>query len=323
LTNNSIIKLKINDLIFASKVCTNKSIRSKDVIPPPQDTNSVSARSVFVDIYSDTIMDIARSFTRDINYTEATMISIGGSSFPITDEIMDTYLWLLKEGFKKCCLYKGKNGAPLTNYIHTVLRSKYTKIDYIRHKTGVNTNIPKCITSLGKSYKDQFLLLRQKKSRNYICAKLELSTTDYQFRKNQIINTLYSDSKEDLIIDSITEEFSDNINTSRILDVNTLQIVNRFTEEIIPDVLKTMPRSNIRFMIEYWGQSNSVKSIFEKWKIGIFSKYLTELNVKESKDFYKIIENIISTVKIKIKQTFPNEFKEYPNIKLYNNPSIN
>ena len=183
MTNKSIIKLKIKDLIFASKVCKNKSIRSKYIIPPPKNTASVSARAVFVDIYSDTVMDIARSFSREINYNESTLITIRGSSIPITDEIMDTYLWLLMEGFKKCCLYKGKAGAPLSHYIHTVMRSKYTKIDYIRHKTGVTTNIPKCITTLGNSYKNIFLLLRQKKSRNYICAKLDLSTTDYQIRK--------------------------------------------------------------------------------------------------------------------------------------------
>jgi len=316
LTNKSIIKLKIKDLIFASKVCQNKSIRSKYIIPPPKNTASVSARAVFVDIYSDFVMDIARSFSREINYNESTLITIRGSSFPITDEIMDTYLWLLMEGFKKCCLYKGKAGAPLSHYIHTVMRSKYTKIDYIRHKTGVTTNMPKCITTLGNSYKNMFLLLRQKKSRNYICAKLDLSTTDYQIRKNQIIDTLYADGKEDLILDSITEEFFDNTSISRTLDVNKLQIINLFTENIIPEILKILPKANIRFMIEYWGQKNSVNSIYNNWKGALFSKYLKELHVKTPKDFYKIIEYIISEVKQKIEQLFPKEFVEYPNIEI-------
>ena len=316
MTNKSIIRLKIKDLIFASKVCKNKSIRSKDIIPPPQNANSVSARAVFVNIYSDIVMDIARSFSRENIYTESSLITIRGSSFPITDEIMDTYLWLLKEGFKKCCLYQGKSGAPLSHYIHTVLRSKFTKIDYIRHKTSVTTNIPKCITTLGNSYKNMFLLLRQKKSRNYICAKLDLSTTDYQIRKNQIIDTLYADGKEDLIIDPITEEFSDNTSINRDIDVNELQIVNRFTENIVPEVLKILPKSNIRFMIEYWGRNNSVNSIYNSWKDKLFSKYLKEFHIKTPKDFYKIIEDIISEVKQRIEQLFPKEFAEYPNIEI-------
>jgi len=314
LTNKSKIKLKIKDLIFASKVCKNKSIKSKYVIPPPQNTNSVSAREIFVDIYSDIAMDIARSFSRENIYTESSLITIRGSSFPITDEIMDTYLWLLKEGFKKCCLYRAKRGAPLSHYIHTVLRSKYTKIDFIRHKTGVTTTIPKCIITLGNSYKNMFLLLRQKKSRNQICAKLDLSTTDYQIRKNQIIDTLYADGKEDLVIDSITEEFSDNTSISRNLDVTKLQIVNRFTENIIPAIIKTLPKSNIRFMIEYWGRKKSVSSIYNGWKGKLFSKYLKELYIKTPKDFYKAIENILSEVKQRIEQLFPKEFAEYPNI---------
>jgi len=316
LTNKSIIKLKIKDLIFASKVCKNKSISSMDVIPPPQNTNSISARAVFVDNYSDIAMDIARSFSRENIYTESSLITIRGSTFPITDEIMDTYLWLLREGFKKCCLYKGKSGAPLSHYIHTVLRSKYTKIDYIRHKTGVTTNIPKCITALGDSYKNMFLLLRQKKSRNYICGKLDLSIADYQIKKNQIIDTLYADGKQDLIIDSITEEFSDNTSISRSLEINKLQIINQFTENIIPEILKTLPKSNIRFMIEYWGRKKSVNSIYDCWKGKLFSKYLKELQIITPKDFYKVIENILSHVKQKIEQLFPKEFAEYPNIEI-------
>lgn len=314
--SKSIIKLKIKDLLFASKVCKNKSIRSKDLTPTPPNTNSVTARAVFVDIYSDIVMDIARSFSRENIYAESTFITIKGSSFPITDEIMDTYLWLLKEGFKKCCLYQGKNGAPLSHYMHTVLRSKFTKIDYIRYKTGVTTNIPKCITTLGTSYKTMFLLLRQKKSRNYICSKLDFNTTEYQIRKNKIVNTLYADGKEDLIIDSITEEFSDATSINKILDVNKLQIINRFTENIIPVILKTFPKSNIRFMIEYWGRKSSVNSIYNSWKDKLFSKYLNELHIKTPKDFYKVIENIISETKQRIEHSFPKEFADYPNIEI-------
>ena len=308
------IRLKIKDLVFAKKVCKNEHLKSNDVIPPEQKGKLITARSVFVDIYSDIAMDIARSFARDINYGESTFITIRGSSFPITDEIMDTYLWLLNEGFKKCCLYKGKGGAPLSHYIHTVLRSKYTKIDYIRHKTGINTNIPKCITTLGISYKELFLLLRQSKSRNQICAKLNIEFLDYKLRKNKIIDALYSNGMEDLLINPTTEEFSYYTIKNNILDINELQIINRFTEKIIPDILKTLHKPYIRFMIEYWGQGNSVKSIYNKWQQGLFSKYLLELQVKESNDFYKVIDRIISMVKIEIEKSFPKEFKEYPKI---------
>jgi hypothetical protein len=235
---------------------------------------------------------------------------------------MDTYIWLLKEGFKKCCLFQGKDGAPLEHYINTVLRSKFTKIDYIRHKTGTNTNIPKCISTLGKLHKEMYLLLRQKRAKSFICSKLKLKYIEFDVKKNQIIEALYADGKEDLLIETTIEEFTDSFTKNDKLDVNELHLVNRFTQEILPNVYKILPKSNIRFMIEYWGRGNSVQSIFDIFNITPFNKYLKELNVKKPQDFYKTIEQIVKNIKQEFRGKYPKFLADYPNIDIKSMLSI-
>jgi len=314
LTITQKIKLKLKDLIFAKGVCADKQIKATDVIPPIQNVSRVSARSIFVDIYSDSVMNIARYFNKYSKIDDNSYITVKGSMFLVTDDIMDTYLWLLKEGFKKCCLFQGKEGAPLEHYINAVLRSRFTKIDYIRHKTGINTNVPKCISALGKSYKEMYLLLRQNQAKSHICSKLDLDSIEYNVHKNEIIEALYADGKEDLLIETTIEEFSDSFAKYEKLDANELQLINRFTEEILPNVLKILPKSEIRFMIEYWGQGNSVQSIFDTFNIPPFRKYLKELNVKNPQDFYKTIEQLIKEIKEEIRGKYPKVLMAYPNI---------
>ncbi|SVD20571.1 uncharacterized protein METZ01_LOCUS373425, partial [marine metagenome] len=174
----------LNDKTFAEKLCE----KSKEAI------------SDFLEYYSDELYYIASKFNyRGMPQDSWEYRTKTGYSIQVSDEVADTYLWLVNQATNKSCAYKGKKGASFSTFIKTVLNSNFTFKDWLKWKTGVTGYVPKCISTLGNPCIDIFRLLRENKSPNVICRKLDLDNTDYVEYFNRIEESLIISNQIDLL----------------------------------------------------------------------------------------------------------------------------
>ena len=101
------------DRIFAQRLCN----KDKDAISAFQRQNA------------DELYFIASKFNNGgVTGGSWTYHRKVGRPIEVSDEISDTYIWLIKEVFKKSCKYQGKNDATFQTYIITSLNSKLSRV---------------------------------------------------------------------------------------------------------------------------------------------------------------------------------------------------
>jgi len=296
----------INDKKFANELCQ----KSKYAI------------SEFLEQFCDELYFIASKFNnRGIDQDSWEYRTKTGYSIHVNDDISESFLWLQEQAINKSCSYKGKNGATFSTYITIVLNSNYTFKDWLKWKTGVTGYVPKCINNLNELSIEIFLLLRQKKSSDDICKKLNIENINYLEHFNDIEEALIKSNQIDLInspkeisfentcVDDEEERSMqlESNESSKPSDEPEVELI----KDILSNIIDSINNSEKRLLLLYWGNGYSVEKIFETFQIKPYENYLDELNIQLSKDIYPTIEKIIKKSVQLFERKYPDNFKEF------------
>jgi len=266
------------------------------------------AISEFLEIYSDELYYIASKFcysgfTQDSwDYRTKT-----GYTIQVTDDVSDTFLWLIKQALNKSCAYRGDRGATFSTFIKSVLNSSFTFKDWLKWKTGITGYVPKCIKALKEPYTKIFKLLRQNKSDDEIIKTLNLEYVDFYGYYQEIESELIASNQIQLIKNSKFISLDTPAENGESGDKTTIQISSEEFEkpDVQPDIeivkqiattiLEQLSEAQRRLLILYWGEGQTVQEIYKTLSMGIFGDYLKELELNESNDIYSSVSKIVKT----------------------------
>ena len=283
------------DRIFAQRLCN-------------KDTDAISA---FQRQNADELYFIASKFNNGgVTGGSWTYHRKVGKPIEVSDEISDTYLWLIKEVFKKSCKYKGNNDASFQTYIKTTLNSKLTFIDWKRwmptssliqypKKTGY---IPRVIRILGDIYGKVFIMLSQYKSVGQICSKLDLDELECLVMQNKIEVELIKDGKFHLLYrppitqtdPNSDEDGDDNIRGLWVVDDDmkidlSLELKEFFIA--IHTLIDKLAKGQKRILNLYWTEGMRIDDIYDIMIDNI--SYYDDITLKEKEDINRIINKSI------------------------------
>ena len=299
-----------NDKEFADALCKKK----KD------------AMSEFQDLYCDELYFISSKFCNRGIEQDAWQYRVKkGYTINVNDDVSDTYVWLMKHiVLNKSCHYKGVDGASFEAYIKTVLNSEFVFIGWLRWKTddslikipGAAGYVPKCIQSLDDNTIEVFKLLRQKKSDQSICKKLDIEYLDYLSIYNIIEEKLLETNQIHLINRpriSTTDGGQDEDEGYDLQLTGEIEISpERFPEfellqSMIETILNDIDEAGRKILI-LWAAGYSSNEIMDELNSRSFYKGLKEdQKINEVKNIYPYIEKQI-TYSVK---TCEQKFSEY------------
>ena len=281
------------------------------------------AISEFLEIYSDELYYISSKFNnRGIDHDSWDYRTKTGYTIQVTDDVSDTFLWLIKQVQNKSCAYRGYRGATFSTFIKSVLNSSFTFKDWLKWKTGVTGYVPKCIKNLNEPYIKIYKLLRQNKPDDHICNTLNLEDVDfyecYQKIETALIETnqiqLLKDPKF-ISIDTPSEyEEKDKkhfqLSSTEFESPDTQPDIER-EKQIASTILEQLSEAQRRLLILYWREGQTIQEIYETLSIGIFEDYIIELQINESKDIYSTINKTVKAAFQISVDNFPEFVTEY------------
>ena len=263
------------------------------------------ALSHFQSLYSDELYYIASKFNnRGIPQESWEYRTKTGYTVLVTDDVADTYVWLVKTAKNKSCQYRGDKGATFATYIKVVLNSDYTFKDWLKWKTGVTGYIPKCIKNLSESHQQVYKLLRQKKDMQKICDTFGIKTAEYYSIYSTIEEELINSNQIDLIhepkiisMDHHQENDEDNRNQQQFASkefVNpNLQPDIKIINILVQTIIKNLSEAERRLIILYWVEKYTIEQIYRTFMLKLFKKYKDELGISRPKDIYTTINKLI------------------------------
>ena len=277
------------------------------------------AVKLFHSEYSEKLLFTSKKFVNTKEFHEGWQYtSVKGYVIIVTDEISDTYVWLVKQLIKKCCKYSGKNDAKLNTYLIALLNSTYTFNDWLKWKYGSIEYIPKPIRALSNEYWDIFRLLRRRMPLENIEEKLKHRSDNIR-RKIEKIKSILSENNLIYLIETPLLSHLLNANedvdlTIDIKDENSLNPesfhLSNEIREVLSDSLNALNKSERRILQLYWGMGMSTRQIFLLMKNDKITNY-DDLNIKHEKDIYKLITVLIKEINIWLKSNYKSFHKQY------------
>jgi len=302
------LQFNTNEKNFAAEICKGNK----------------EALSEFQELFSDELYYISSKFNnRGFSQDVWEYRTKKGYSISVSDDVADTYIWLIKIAINKSCLYRGDNGATFSTYIRAVLNGSYTFKDWLKWRTGVTGYIPKSIKALTEDHRKVFVLLRQKKNDDEICKKLNLTFDEYIFFYSEIESELIRSNQIDLLekpkfisMDAAVKNGEDNISPS--LQIPSNEFMNPsinadylMIKRIIDTVIEGMTSAERRLLLLYWGEGQTVSDIYIVFNHKDFNEYLVELSIDKEKDIYNVLTSIIKKSTHIAEDTFPKEVSDY------------
>ena len=281
------------------------------------------AISEFLEIYSDELYYISSKFNnRGIDHDSWDYRTKTGYTIQVTDDVSDTFLWLIKQVQNKSCAYRGYRGATFSTFIKSVLNSSFTFKDWLKWKTGVTGYVPKCIKNLNEPYIKIYKLLRQNKPDDHICNTLNLEDVDFYECYQKIETALIETNQIQLLkepkfisIDTPSEyEEKDKkhfqLSSTEFESPDTQPDIER-VKQIASTILEQLSEAQRRLLILYWREGQTIQEIYETLSIGIFEDYIIELQINESKDIYSTINKTVKAAFQISVDNFPEFVTEY------------
>ena len=266
------------------------------------------AISEFLDIYSDELYFISSKFNnRGFDQDSWGYRTKTGYTIQVTDDVSDTFLWLIKQVQNKSCAYRGDRGATFSTFIKSILNSSFTFKDWLKWKTGVTGYVPKCIKKLNEPYLKIYKLLRQNKSDDEICSSLNLKHIDFYEYYQDIESKLIDSNQIQLIknpklisIDSPFENDVEGENRPPQIKSDEFEKPDdqpeiKIIKELASSVLEHLTDAQRRLLLLYWGERQTVQEIYDTFSFDIFEDYKIELDINESNDIYTAISKTVKT----------------------------
>jgi len=118
----------------------------------------------------------------------------GKSLYTVSDNKMDTYLWLTEHMIQAACKYKGN--AKFTTYTHSVMNHKFTKSTWLKSIKGNTQYAPKWVQKLGPKYEKFYTLYKQNKNPEKIIKELKLKDlNEYDIKKRELEYVAFINNK--------------------------------------------------------------------------------------------------------------------------------
>lgn len=244
--------------------------------------------------FADRLLFISSKFVNSYQGAEGWIyITNKGKRIKVTDEISDTYLWLMKQLVKKCCKYEGKNNASLSTYLIAVLNSKFTFNDWLKWKYGGTTYIPKCLQHLKNPHQEIFISLRRGKNEIQIADERGIPLEKVKEHKKEIETILDKNNLIDMIEEPVFKNFDD---LKHYLENGTLKpeqtvIINEVIE-VVTEALGTLHVYEKRLLLLYWAKGLSSKEIIRFINSSDSITDFTPLGLGKTADIYKSIRSI-------------------------------
>ena len=299
----------LSDKEFAQKLCNEEK----------------SAMAAFQKSNADKLYFISSTFNRgaitDGYWTYRTIV---GQPIKVTDDVSDTYIWLMKQVLLKSCKYRGDNNASFQSYIVTVLNSRYTFINWMRWKSRsglieypkTSGNIPKVVQNLGEDYGKVFVMLRQGKSIGQISSKLNIDEMDCRQIRNEIEVELIKDGKIYLLYRPKELPFDPNpthddegnpigiqIESDEFIQAD-VSLEVKDLHDAISMIVKKLSNGQRRILELYWTQEMTIDDIY-----GIMSEmspYYDDLSIDQPSDINKVINKVVYNSFSDFKSNFPD-----------------
>ena len=162
-----------------------------------------TSRQKFILKFSDHAMWVAKKWHRNIESNEEYYIykTISGSTIQLTDEITNTWTWLLKKIVESSCNFKGKNNAKLDTFIFSILNGHFTFNDWLKNKYGNTEYLPKVVKKLSKDHQKVFTMLKRKLNSNAIASKLDMELSEVEYLIHELKSILFKEGKSNLLAD--------------------------------------------------------------------------------------------------------------------------
>jgi len=255
--------------------------------------------------FSDKAMYISNKFVNSRQIEDGWQYqTTKGYTINVSDDVSDTYLWLIKQLIQKSCKYKGINKATLKTFLQSILNSSFTFNDWLKWKYGSSEYIPAPIKKMPTQYWDVFKMMRRKKTPEDIAKHIEKSPIDTEciiieireiLSQNNIIDMIDSPIWEDLITEGDDGDMERDIQDS---DENDPQEIAATIDikKVLKTSLDSIDQADKRLLLLYWGagmNTSQILSIIDS--DGAMSK-LDRLEIKQEKDIYSNITRIIKGI---------------------------
>ena len=256
------------------------------------------AKRAFQEIYTDELYFIASKLVNvGIDEDSWDYRTKKGYNIKVSDDVSDTYLWLLHQVELKSCLYKGL--AEFKNYILSVLNGSFIKKDWLKWKTGITGYIPKHIQEKGDNYIDIYKLMRQKKDDETIMQIRKMEYSDLVDYKYDIHRSLAKHGQLDLIKDYTVTSLSVTNEDGEILyEPKDENLSVEETDDLslsmnrIDEIIQSFSKSDQFIAIAYWGKNLSAGDLFTFLSKDTPS-ILKESNIASADDVYKFVNRFI------------------------------
>lgn len=285
----------------------------------------------FQELYCDELYFVASKFNnRGINQSSWNYRTEKGYNINVSDAVANTYVWLVKNiVLNKSCHFRGDNDSSFEGYIKTVLSSDFTFKDWLKWKTddslikipGATGYVPKAIKKMGQGFIDVYKLLRQKKSDDFICRKLNIELMDYYEIYIKIEKLLISSNQINLIMAPrlVTTDINDGDDDEK----PTYQISGEkeiapekhpdleLIKVMIQDTMNSLNQGEQKILI-MWGSGFSIDEIYQEFLSSAFlNKFKVELKLNKAASIYPLIEKLILKSLKFIENNHNNAFIDY------------
>ena len=270
--------------------------------------------------FSDHLFYISNKFVNTRNYSDGwDYTTEKGYKIKVTDEVSDTYLWLIKQLILKSCKFLGKNNASLSTYLNSILNNSFTFKDWLKWKYGNINYIPKCLSNYSKSHIEIFKLLKRKIPVETISIKINLEEEDVEEKileiksvllKNNITYLINTPIIESLLLSDNDDEIEFDIKDTTELDLEKKEETS-VIRSMLRDGLDALEKSEKRLLMLYWADGLSTNQILTYVNNETDLKDYKNHELNDKNAVYAKINVIINILLDWIKSNHLNIFEEY------------
>ena len=270
-------------------------------------TGKKSSRQKFILAMSDHVLWLSKKWHNNVTQFEDSykMTTQSGKEINISDDISDTWVWLLKKIVLATCKFKNIKDAKLSTYIFKVLNSSFTFNDWLKNKYGDTAYVPNIIRKLPEDHQRIYTLLKRKTNINKICNTLNLEKDEAEYIIHEIKAVLFEKGKGGMLSEKWIK-IDNHISTmdgESIDYINNLEDLNNINLESNPDLNEIyhyleeafliLPKIDQRLLKLYWAGNLNVNQILLYIKEESNLDDFKNMVFNTDRDFYVYIEKLI------------------------------
>ena len=263
--------------------------------------------------YADRLFYISKKFVNTVDYENCWIYEThSGAKVQIDDEVMDTYVWLLKQLLLKSCKYSGDKGASLSTYLIAVLNSTFTFNDWLKWKYGDTSYIPKCIRELPEEYWDIFKKMKQQLGNEQIAFMLELDLAEVNDKIREIYRILEKNNKSYMVQKPIYETLKHDEESHSSADPVLFSEVSS-VKEIVLEAINSLKKNDKRLLLLMWAGTAklSARQIVLLIQQDPESMELRDCKISKESDMYNYLNKIIKEIEDYVKANYKDFYMNH------------